>query len=254
MESSLREALERQEFLLYFQPQVDLSNGEIIGFEALLRWHRPEIGLISPAEFIPLAEETGLILPIGEWVLRTACAQNVAWQQAGFSPMRIAVNLSARQFHRDNFADTVTRALNETGMAPEYLELEITESILMGKETSILQMLRKLTDMGIQLSIDDFGTGYSSLAYLRRFPIAKLKVDQLFIRNLTTDPNDAVIARTVVGMAHSLHLKALAEGVETEAQLAYLRSVGCDQMQGYLFSRPLPAQEATKLLAQKKRL
>ncbi|MDC4203163.1 MAG: EAL domain-containing protein [Candidatus Manganitrophus sp.] len=254
MESSLREALKREEFLLYFQPQVDLNGGEIIGFEALIRWQRPEIGTISPAEFIPLAEETGLILPIGEWVLRSACAQNVAWQRAGFPPTRIAVNLSVRQFHRENLVDTVTRALQESGLAPQYLELEITESVLMGKEMSILLMLRKLTDMGIQLSIDDFGTGYSSLAYLRRFPIAKLKVDQIFVRNLTTDPNDAVIARTVVGMAHSLRLKALAEGVETEAQLAYLRSIGCDQMQGYLFSRPLPVEEATRLLVQKKRL
>ena len=254
MESSLREALKREEFLLYFQPQVDLNGGEIIGFEALIRWQRPEIGMISPAEFIPLAEETGLILPIGEWVLRSACAQNVAWQRAGFPPTRIAVNLSVRQFHRENLVDTVTRALQESGLAPQYLELEITESVLMGKEMSILLMLRKLTDMGIQLSIDDFGTGYSSLAYLRRFPIAKLKVDQIFVRNLTTDPNDAVIARTVVGMAHSLHLKALAEGIETEAQLAYLRSIGCDQMQGYLFSRPLPVEEATRLLVQKKRL
>ena len=254
LESSLRQALERREFLLHFQPQVDLNGGEIIGFEALIRWHRPEIGMVSPAEFIPLAEETGLILPIGEWVLRAACAQNVAWQRAGFPAMRIAVNLSARQFHRDDLVDTVTRALRETGLSPQYLELELTESILMGKEAGILHMLRVLTDMGIQLSIDDFGTGYSSLAYLKRFPISKLKVDQIFVRNLTTDPNDAVITRTVVGMAHSLRLKALAEGVETEAQLACLRSLGCDEMQGYLFSRPLPADEATTLLAQKKRL
>ncbi len=254
LESSLRQALQRREFLLHYQPQVDLKSGEIIGFEALIRWHRPEIGMISPAEFIPLAEETGLILPIGEWVLRTACAQNKAWQEAGFPPMRIAVNLSARQFHRENLVDTVTRALQESGLAPEYLELELTESILMGKETSILHMLRELTEMGIQLSIDDFGTGYSSLAYLKRFPIAKLKVDQIFVQNLTTDPNDAVIVKTVVGMAHSLRLKAIAEGVETEGQLAYLRSIGCEEMQGYLFSRPLPAEEATKLLVQKKRL
>ncbi|WDT74888.1 MAG: EAL domain-containing protein [Candidatus Manganitrophus sp.] len=254
LESALRQALEREEFLLHFQPQVNLKTGEIIGFEALVRWRRPEIGLISPAEFIPLAEETGLIIPIGEWVLRAACAQNKAWQEAGFPSMRVAVNLSARQFYQDNLVETVRRVLKETPLDPSFLELELTESVLMGKERSILSMLRELAAMGIHLSIDDFGTGYSSLAYLKRFPIEKLKVDQLFIHNMTTDPNDAVIARTVVAMAHSLRLKAIAEGVETEAQLAYLRSIGCDEMQGYLFSRPLPVEEATELLIQKKRL
>ena len=252
--SALRQALEREEFLLHFQPQVNLKTGEIIGFEALVRWRRPEMGLISPAEFIPLAEETGLIIPIGEWILRAACAQNKAWQEAGFPSMRMAVNLSARQFYQDNLIETVRRVLKETALDPRFLELELTESVLMGKERSILSMLRELAAMGIHLSIDDFGTGYSSLAYLKRFPIEKLKVDQLFIHTMTTDPNDAVIARTVVAMAHSLRLKAIAEGVETEAQLAYLRSIGCDEMQGYLFSRPLPAEEATQLLIQKKGL
>ncbi len=254
LESALRQALERREFLLHYQPQVDLKSGAIIGFEALVRWRRPEIGLISPAEFIPLAEETGLIVPMGEWILRAACAQNKAWRKAGFSPMRVAVNLSARQFRQDDLVETVTRILKETDLDPTALELELTESILMGKEQRILSMLRELSTMGIQLSIDDFGTGYSSLAYLKRFPIGKLKVDQLFVRNMTTDPNDAVIAQTVVAMAHSLRLKAVAEGVETEAQLASLRSIGCDEMQGYLFSRPLPAEEATQLLVENKKL
>ncbi|MBI3802138.1 MAG: EAL domain-containing protein [Nitrospirae bacterium] len=254
LESNLRQALEREEFLLHYQPQVELKRGGIVGFEALVRWQRPESGLVSPADFIPLAEETGLIIPIGEWVLHAACAQGKAWQNAGLPPTRIAVNLSARQFHKDNLVEVIDRILQETGFDPHLLELELTESVLMGKERRIFNMLRDLAEMGIQLSIDDFGTGYSSLSYLKRFPIAKLKVDQLFVRNLTTDTNDAVIAQTVVAMAHSLHLKAVAEGVETEAQLAFLRSVGCDEIQGYLFSRPLPAQEAAQLLIQGKRL
>ncbi|MBI3803246.1 MAG: EAL domain-containing protein [Nitrospirae bacterium] len=252
MENNLRKALERDELLLHYQPQVDLNSGAIVGVEALVRWQQAESGLISPAKFIPLAEETGLILPIGEWVLRTACAQNKAWQQAGLPPMRVAVNLSGQQFQQRNLIETVRRILIETGLGAEYLELELTESILMQKLEIITSVLLELNTMGIQISVDDFGTGYSSLSYLKRFPISKLKVDRSFVSDITTDPDDAAITTAIINMAHSLKLKVVAEGVETADQLAFLKSLKCDGMQGYFFSRPLPAKEITELLAGKK--
>jgi diguanylate cyclase (GGDEF)-like protein/PAS domain S-box-containing protein len=252
MENSLRKALERKEFLLHYQPQVDLNTGAIVGMEALVRWHHSESGLISPAKFIPLAEETGLILPIGEWVLRTACAQNKRWQEAGLPPIRVAVNLSGRQFQQRNLIETVRRTLTDTGLDAAYLEMELTESILMQKIEIITSVLSELDAMGIQISVDDFGTGYSSLSYLKRFPISKLKVDRSFVSDITTDPDDAAITSAIINMAHSLKLKVVAEGVETADQLAFLRSLKCDGMQGYFFSRPLTAEQATEMLVQKK--
>ncbi len=254
METSLRQALERKDFLLQYQPQVDLNTRQIIGIEALLRWHHPELGLVSPAKFIPIVEENGLIVPIGEWVLRTACAQNKAWQDSGLPPIVVSVNMSARQFQQKNLVGMVSQVLRETGLDAKYLELELTESILIQKEEPFIAMLSELHSMGIALSIDDFGTGYSSLSYLNRFPINTLKIDQSFVNNITKNPNDAVIVTAIITLAHSLHLKAIADGVETTEQLEFLRSLHCDGMQGYLFSQPLPADEATKLLAEGKHL
>ena len=254
LENNLRRALERNEFLLYYQPQVSFKTRQIIGMEALLRWRHPDLGLVSPARFIPVAEETGLIVPIGEWVLRTACTQNKAWQIAGLPSLLVAVNLSARQFQHKGLVEMIKRVLNETRLDPKYLELELTESILMRKEEDVITTLCELNAMGIGLSIDDFGTGYSSLSYLKRFPIHKLKIDRSFVRDIATDPDDPAIVRAVIALAHSLNMKAIAEGVETAEQLEFLRSLQCDEMQGYLFSLPLPAEEVTKLLTTGKRL
>lgn len=254
MESSLRQALERKEFLLHYQPQVNLNTGQVIGIEALMRWRHPDLGLVSPTKFIPIAEETGLIIPIGEWVLRTACAQNKAWKDSGLPPIVVSVNMSARQFQQKNLVGMVSQVLRETRLDAKYLELELTESILMQKEEPFLAMLTELSSMGIALSIDDFGTGYSSLSYLNRFPINILKIDQSFVNNITKNPNDAVIVTAIITLAHSLDMKAIAEGVETAEQLEFLRSLHCDGMQGYLFSQPLPADEVTKLLAEGKHL
>jgi EAL domain-containing protein (putative c-di-GMP-specific phosphodiesterase class I) len=216
--------------------------------EALIRWHRPGLGMISPARFIPLAEETGLIVPIGEWVLRTACAQNKAWQDAGLPTCCVSVNLSARQFKQPELADMVAAVLRETGLEPQHLDLELTESLVMSGAEQFISKLQALNAMGVRLSIDDFGTGYSSLSYLKRFPINTLKIDQSFVRDIVTDVDDAAITRSVISLGHSLNLKVIAEGVETDAQLAYLRRHGCDEMQGYLFSRPVPAAEFEQML------
>jgi diguanylate cyclase (GGDEF)-like protein/PAS domain S-box-containing protein len=248
LENSLRHALERDEFVVHYQPQVNLETGRIVGVEALVRWQHPERGLVSPVEFIPVAEETGLIVPLGAWVLRTACAQSKAWQDAGLPPMRMAVNLSARQFQRRDLLDTVAAALAETGLAPEYLQLEITEGAAMQDVDQTLAILRELREAGVQLSIDDFGTGHSSLSYLKRFPIDVVKIDQSFVQDLTLDPNDAAIASTIIVMAHNLGLKVIAEGVETAEQLAFLRERDCDEMQGFLFSRAAPAPELDQML------
>ncbi|WP_051482664.1 bifunctional diguanylate cyclase/phosphodiesterase [Synechocystis sp. PCC 7509] len=246
LENNLYKALEREEFLLHYQPQVDLNTGEIVGMEALLRWQRPELGLVPPAQFIPLAEESGLIVPIGEWVLRTACTQNRAWQLAGLPPLRIAVNFSARQFQQPNLVKTIAQVLKETGLEPGYLELEITESLVMQNVDFTISVLGELQALGIHVSIDDFGTGYSSLSSLMYFPLDTLKIDQSFIRNLTTNPKNAAIITSVITLGHGLNLKVIAEGVETLAQLEFLRSVKCDAVQGYLFSRPLSAEAATQ--------
>ncbi len=248
LETSLRYALERNEFLLYYQPQVNLRSGKIIGMEALLRWQHPERGLVSPGEFIPVLEETGLIVPVGEWVLRTACAQNSAWLAAGLPPMRVAVNLSAHQFRQSNLTDVVCLALEDSGLEPELLELEVTESIMIQDLQTTLTTLHQLHVIGIQISIDDFGTGYSSLSYLKRLPISKIKIDQSFVRDICSDTDDAAITDAVISLGHSLKMQVIAEGVETLEQLDYLRAHGCDEFQGYYFSRPLPAGEFARLV------
>ncbi|MCH7998066.1 MAG: EAL domain-containing protein [Chloroflexi bacterium] len=250
LENSLRHGLERGEFLVYYQPQVDIASGKIVGMEALVRWQHPERGLVFPAEFIPVAEETGLIVPLGEWVLRTACAQNKAWQEAGFPPMRMAVNLSARQFQQRDLIEEVDEVLKETGLEARWLQLEITEGVAMQDVESNIAVLRKLREMGVQIAIDDFGTGHSSLSYLSRLPIDVIKIDQSFVQDMTTDPNDAAIARSIIVMAHNLKLKVIAEGVETEEQLAFLKKRRCDEMQGYLFSKPAPAEAFEEMLKQ----
>ncbi len=236
MESKLTQALERLEFQLYYQPQVNLITGRIIGAEALLRWKDPELGLVYPAKFISIAEETGLIIPIGEWVLRTACVQAKAWERSNRLPIRISVNLSARQFRQDNLVETVAQILQETQLSADVLALELTETSVMENVEATILILRELKRWGVHISIDDFGTGYSSLNYLKRFPIDTLKIDQSFVRDITTDPNDAAIAKAIIAMAQSLQLKVIAEGVETEEQFNFLRQSGCHAMQGYLFS------------------
>jgi diguanylate cyclase (GGDEF)-like protein len=253
LENALRRALERDELLLHYQPQLDLASGAVIGLEALIRWQHPELGLVPPARFIGLAEDTGLILPIGEWVLLQACRQNKAWQDAGLPAIPVAVNLSSKQFS-GNIASLVRTVLADTGLDPGYLELELTESLSMEDPERTVGILRELKDMGVRLSIDDFGTGYSNLNYLKRFPVDKLKLDQSFVRELISDPDDLSIARAVIAMARSLRLKVIAEGVETEGQLALLARNGCDEMQGYLFSRPIDVTACAALLRQGKSL
>ncbi len=254
LESSLHHALERNEFLLHYQPQVDLRSGEITGMEVLVRWQHPELGLVYPDRFIPVAEDSGLIISLGEWVLRTACAQNKAWQRAGLKPISVAVNLSARQFRQPNLVEVVAGILGETGLDPVHLDLEVTEGLVMQNVEATIATLGRLKAMGVKLSIDDFGTGYSSLSYLKRFPIHTLKIDQSFVRDITTDPSDAAIAKTIISMAHELGLMVIAEGVETEEQKSFLCLRHCDEMQGYLFSRPVPAAEFENLLREGRRL
>ncbi|MBE9127358.1 MULTISPECIES: EAL domain-containing protein [unclassified Coleofasciculus] len=254
LENNLYKALERQEFQLHYQPQMDLQTGEITGMEALIRWQSWESEFISPNRFIPLAEEMGLISSIGEWVLWTACTQNRAWQNLGLPPIRMAVNLSARQFQQKNLVETIAHILESTQLEPAYLELEITEGIAMQDIPLTIDLLRRLRSMGIQIAIDDFGTGYSSLSALKHFPLDKLKIDRSFICDLATDANDAAIIKALVELGHGLKLKVIAEGVETPAQLAILRSGNCDAVQGYLVSHPLPAQEAMKLLRNKAKI
>ena len=248
LENDLRRALEREEFIVYYQPLVRTGTGQITGMEALVRWQHPERGLVSPAEFIPLAEDTGLILPISEWVLRTACAQNKAWQDAGFEPLCVAVNFSARQFEQSNLSELVAQVICETGLNPGCLELELTESAVMKNAQLSAGILHELRGMGVCISIDDFGTGYSSLSYLRRFPINKLKIDQSFVREIMINESDGEIVRAMIALAHSLKLKVVAEGVETKEQAAFLHILRCDEMQGYLFSKPLPSQAFEELL------
>ncbi len=248
----LRHALERSELLLHFQPMVDMAGGKLVGLEVLLRWQHPEQGLIPPLKFIPLAEETGLIVPIGEWVLKSACLQLKAWQDQGYDLPLLAINLSARQFRQKTLAETIARILDETGVEARFVELEITESILMDNTDEAAETLRKLNDMGLEISIDDFGTGYSSLSYLKRFPIDKLKIDRSFVQDIATDPDDAAIVTAIIALAHSLQMKVIAEGVEEAAQLAFLSRQGCDQYQGYYFSKPLPAAEVVTKLQRRK--
>ena len=251
MESGLRRALERHEFELHYQPQIDLATGEQVGVEALLRWNPPGGEPVGPAEFIPIAEETGLIVQIGAWVLRAACEQIVAWRKAGLPSMTVAVNLSARQFHQQNLVQLVGQILAETGCDAAQLELEITESVVMADPAGATATLQELSDMGVSLSIDDFGTGHSSLSYLKRFPIHALKIDRSFVRDLTTDADDAAIVCAVIALAHTMQLKVIAEGVETEEQLAFLREHRCDQFQGYFYSPPVSAERLRNAIEQR---
>ena len=246
VESLLRKALDRQELTLHYHPQVDVGSRRIVGVEALLRWQSGELGNVAPADFIPLAEETGLIVPIGEWVIRTACAQAQAWLQAGLAPLRMAVNLSPRQFGDTHLASLIARILEETGLRPDLLELEITENLLMKEQ--VMDTLRAFKRLGVRLAIDDFGTGYSNLGYLRRFPIDRIKIDKSFVQDIQDENNNTAIAAAVIAMARCLRLDVIAEGVETETQLTFLQSMNCNEMQGFFFSQPRPAEHVTALL------
>ena len=248
IEESLRRALERQEFALHYQPRVNLRTGDITGGEALIRWAHPTRGLVSPGQFIPVAEECGLILPIGQWVLHEACRQARAWVDAGLPPTTIAVNISAMEFRDDNFLEGVFAILRETGLNPKSLELELTESVLMKRAESAVAVLQALRARGVQLAIDDFGTGYSSLSYLSRFPIDALKIDQSFIRQITATPDETPIVTAVISMGQSLNLRVVAEGVETQEELAFLQAHQCDEAQGYYFSRPVLPKQFARLL------
>ncbi len=248
LQNYLRHAIEHNELCLNFQPEVETRTGRVIGAEVLLRWKHPERGVIMPSEFIPLAEETGLVVDIGEWTLRAACTQCKTWSNAGLAKLPMAVNISARQFHQQDLPGLVKRVLAEAGIDPPLLELEITEGAAMQDAEHTRAILKQLKDIGVRLSIDDFGTGFSSLSYLRRFPIDHLKIDQSFIRNLTSDEHDAAITRAIIGLAHSLKLTVIAEGVETEAQLSHLRQENCDLVQGYLLYHPLSASALEAIL------
>ena len=251
LESRLRRALERDQFLLHYQPRVDLTSGRIIGAEALIRWRLPDQGLVAPGRFIPLAEETGLIVPIGKWVLKAACAQNRRWQDEGREPIVVSVNVSARQFRQDNLVRTVAEVLQETGLEPSYLELELTESMVMHDPAQLVAMLAELKRLGVHIAVDDFGTGYSSLSYLKRFPVDRLKVDRSFVEHLATDADDASIVRAIITLGHNLGLKVVAEGVEKLEQVSFLQRHHCDEAQGFLFGRPVGAETLAQLLGRR---
>ena len=248
MENALRKGLFNGEFEMYYQPKIDLVSNRAVGLEALVRWNHPEMGLVLPADFIPLAEETGLIVPLGEWVLHTVCSQMRSWSSAGMKSLRVAVNLSACQFRQTMLRQLVKRMLHETGVAPELLEIELTESVIMDDIQTSSTLLRELKKMGVHISMDDFGTGYSSLSLLKRLPLDTLKIDRSFVRDITKDADDAAIVDAVISLAHSLRLRVIAEGVETSEQLEFLRARGCDEVQGYLYSRPLPVAGVEKWL------
>ncbi len=248
LESRLRPALERGEYVLHYQPKVEFAAGKLVGFEALLRWCPLGSNLVPPNQFIPILEDTGLIVPVGEWVLREACRQNRLWQESGLPPITMAVNLSARQFRDPGLAGLVERVLRETGLEARWLELEITESMLMDHTPETAASLQRLNAMGVRLSIDDFGTGYSSLAYLKRLPISVLKIDRTFVKDITSDANDRAVVQAVIAMAHNLNLRVVAEGAETSEQVSFLRNQDCDEMQGFFTSRPVPAADAQPIL------
>jgi diguanylate cyclase (GGDEF)-like protein len=254
LESGLRQAVARQEFTLHYQPKIGVNGGQVSGVEALLRWHDPEHGIVSPEEFIPLLEDTGLILPVGLWVLETACAQMRAWRDDGIEVPSMAVNLSARQFLQPELDLRVGEIIRRHGLAPEAIELEITESMLMRDPQQAVQILGRLKQLGVRLSVDDFGTGYSSLAYLQQFPLDALKIDRAFISNITSDADDAAIAIAIVNLAHNLNLKVVAEGVETEAQVNFLIQQGCDTLQGFYFAKPMDANTCGHMIREVKRL
>lgn len=249
METSLRRALDRQEFILHYQPQIDLTSGRIIGAEALIRWQHPERGLIAPCEFIPLLEDTGLVVPVGEWVLLTACEQNKQWQLQGLPEIRIAVNISAHQFNEFQLSKSVSKVLDQTRLNPKCLELEITESVIMQNAKATITALHKLADMGINISMDDFGTGYSSLAYLKQFSLDTLKIDRSFIKDANVESDMSSIVTAVIWMAHSLRMGVIAEGVESEAQVQFLHGNDCDAMQGFIYSQPVVGDEFTTILS-----
>jgi EAL domain-containing protein (putative c-di-GMP-specific phosphodiesterase class I) len=248
METNLRQALKNDEFLLYYQPKYHLQSKKMVGVEVLLRWRHPSLGFISPARFIPQAEKSDLILSLGEWVLRTACERCVQWKKEGADLVKIAVNLSGTQLKQHNLIDNVKAILEETQLPAKFLEFELTEGVLMDNTEVTINTLNRIKSMGIHLSIDDFGTGYSSLSYLKRFPIDTLKIDQSFIKEITTSSDDSAIASTIIAMAHNLRLTVIAEGVEMQAQLELLEEKGCDEVQGYLLSRPLPETDFRQLL------
>ena len=248
LETGLRRALERNQFCLYYQPRVDIRTGAITGAEALLRWRVSDQEMMQPGKFIPVAEETGLIVPIGEWALREACQQNLAWQQAGLSPLVVAVNVSLRQFQRDDFLQTVSSVLQQTGLAAAALELEVTESSVMHNAERLIDMLSNIRALGVHISVDDFGTGYSSLSYLKRFPVDRLKIDRSFVQDILVDKDSEAIVRTIIALGHNLGLKLVAEGVESAEQVAYLLANGCDELQGFYYGRPMPAHEFELLL------
>jgi diguanylate cyclase (GGDEF)-like protein len=241
LEADLRRAVENEELMLHYQPQIDFATQRIVGAEALIRWQHSKLGLLPPLEFIPMAEDTGLILPIGDWVLRTACNQVALWEQAGLGNLRVAVNVSARQFQQKNFLERVAQIVGETAISPSSLELEITETSIMTNAAQVVVLLSALKDMGVRIAIDDFGIGYSSLGYLKRLPIDRLKIDRTFVSDATSDPDDAAIVMAIITLAHNLRLKVMAEGVETEEQLRFLQLLKCDEGQGYLFGKPMPA-------------
>ena len=253
LESNLRGALERSEFVVHYQPQVTIPDFQLVGMEALVRWRHPSLGLLYPSEFVPLAEDSGLIIALGEWVMRVGCAQNKEWQDKGLAPMRLSVNFSARQFQQSTFISTVAEILKETNLDPRWLELELTESSIMKEPEQAIEKLHELKLMGIKVAIDDFGTGYSSLNYLKRFPIDTLKIDKTFVSDVCKDPHDTAIVRAIITLGHALDLTVIAEGVETQEQLQYLRSLDCDVVQGFLFSKSLPAPAFEELLVEQRR-
>ncbi len=249
MERRLRRAVEREHLLLHYQPRVDMASGRIVGAEALVRWQAPGEALIPPARFIPLAEETGLIVEIGRFVLRSACLQARTWLDRGLPPIVVSVNVSPRQFKQESFVASVAQALRESGLPAELLELEITESMVMHDAARLIRMLEELRQLGVQIAVDDFGTGYSSLSYLKRFPVHRLKIDRSFVADVTGNADDAAIVRTIISLGHNLGLRVVAEGVETDSQLDFLRANACDEMQGFYFSPPVPVEEFEKQLA-----
>ena len=250
----LKKAIEKEEFKLFYQPQVDLGTGRIVGMEALLRWEVSELGMMPPSEFIPVAEETGLIVPLGEWVLKIACAQNKTWQNAQLPRLSVSVNLSGRQFHHQNLVEKVEAALRDSHLEPQWLELEITETYAMQDADFTLAILKELKRLGVRISMDDFGTGYSSLSQLKHFPIDTLKIDRSFVKDLASDPKEEAIVAAIIVLAHSLGMDVVAEGVETPEELMIVKKHHCDKIQGYLFSRPIPANDFETLLRSGKTL